>query len=207
MKGVSAVSCQRPARSVASPSWIATTAAAAGARWVGMVFAVGVVSVALLVSPLAMAQNAPLPPCSDQQVRYGPPGEAYRSRVRVERVPASASPGRTAPPGASASPQGTVWFVQAEPEFTRPGPWRTTLTVTPRAAGVPGLVATFADHASYGVKAHWLNEKLLFVEAWWGRVVATDLVLDVEGGKVVYAEDADFSATILPCADAASPSP
>ena len=207
MKSVPAVSCQRPALLLARSSWIAATAAAAGARGVVAGFAVGVALVALLTSPLAMAQSEPLPPCGEQQVRYGPPGEAYRSRARLERTPATASPRRAAPAGAIVSPQGTRWLVLAEPKFTRPGPWRTTLTVTPRAAGVPGLVATFADHASYGVKAHWLNEKLLFVEAWWGRVLATDLVLDVESGRVVYAEDADFSATILPCDDAASPSP
>lgn len=207
MKSVSAGSCQRPALSGASPSWIAATAATAGARGVVAGLAVGAALVALLTSPLAMGQSEKLPPCGEQQVHYGPPGEAYRSRVRLERMPATASPRRAAPAGAIVSPQGTVWFALAEPEFTRPGPWRTVLTVTPRSAVAPGLVATFADHASYGVKAHWLNEKLLFVEAWWGRVLATNLVLDVENGRVVYAEDADFSATILPCDDAAPPSP
>jgi len=34
----------------------------------------------------------------------------------------------------------------------------------------------------------WINEKLLFMRPWWGRIAATDLIYDVEAEKVVYAE-------------------
>lgn len=171
-----------------------------------MAVRVGVALVAVVLAAAAEGQEAsPLPPCGGQQVTYGPPGEAYRSRVRIERV--AAAPGaQSAPAGAVVSPQGTRWFVLAEPDFLAPGPWRTVLTVTARATEAPGWRLTVGDHASYGVRAHWLNEKLLFVEAWWGRVAATDLVLDVESGAPLYAEDADLVALIQPC-DEGSPSP
>lgn len=35
---------------------------------------------------------------------------------------------------------------------------------------------------------NWINEKLLFLRPWWGRIVATDMIYDVEKDKIVYAE-------------------
>ncbi len=40
---------------------------------------------------------------------------------------------------------------------------------------------------------HWINEKLLFVRAWWGQRVATDVVLDVENARIVSSEMAERS--------------
>ncbi len=34
----------------------------------------------------------------------------------------------------------------------------------------------------------WLNEKLIFMRPWWGRIAATDLIFDVEREQIVYAE-------------------
>jgi len=34
----------------------------------------------------------------------------------------------------------------------------------------------------------WINEKLLFMRPWWGRIAATDLIYDVEAEKVIHSE-------------------
>jgi hypothetical protein len=34
----------------------------------------------------------------------------------------------------------------------------------------------------------WINEKLVFMRPWWGRIAATDLIYDVEAEKFIYAE-------------------
>jgi hypothetical protein len=34
----------------------------------------------------------------------------------------------------------------------------------------------------------WVNEKLLFLRPWWGRILGTDLIYDVETEKIVYDE-------------------
>ena len=34
----------------------------------------------------------------------------------------------------------------------------------------------------------WLNENLLFIRPWWGRIAATDLIYDVEAEKVIHSE-------------------
>ena len=34
----------------------------------------------------------------------------------------------------------------------------------------------------------WINEKLLFMRPWWGRIAASDLIYDVEAEKVIHSE-------------------
>lgn len=36
----------------------------------------------------------------------------------------------------------------------------------------------------------WVNEKLLFMRIWWGRIAIEDVIFDVERDKVVYTEPA-----------------
>jgi len=37
-------------------------------------------------------------------------------------------------------------------------------------------------------EVRWINEKLLFLRPWWGRIAATDLIYDVEAEKVIHSE-------------------
>lgn len=41
----------------------------------------------------------------------------------------------------------------------------------------------------HSAEARWINEKLVFVRAWWGRVAGTDLVIDVERESIVLEEN------------------
>lgn len=42
----------------------------------------------------------------------------------------------------------------------------------------------------YGLSdIRWLNEKLLFMRPWWGRIQGTDIIYDVEREQIVYAEN------------------
>ena len=34
----------------------------------------------------------------------------------------------------------------------------------------------------------WINEKLLFIRPWWGRIAATDIIYDVEKEEVIHSE-------------------
>jgi len=52
----------------------------------------------------------------------------------------------------------------------------------------PSLLRIAFTDAISPPQAHWINEKLLFVRAIWGRVVFTDLVIDAERGTVIYEE-------------------
>jgi len=99
------------------------------------------------------------------------------------------------------SPHGTRWLIARDPDFTREGPWTTTLYVFGNRVNAGILRIQFHDHGNGGVHEKWVNEKLLAADVWWGRILSTDLVLNVETGKWIYAEEADYSVTIQPCED------
>ena len=147
-------------------------------------------------TPTPFPVNPPV--CEDRMVAYAPLGDHSRAHIALERGSAATRP----PIGAGerqASPQGTRWLIVVEPDFTRPGPWDTTLAVFGNPTGGEMLRVSFSDHGSGGVRTTWLNEKLLFVQVWWGRIVSSDLVLDVERGALLHAEDADLAAFLGPC--------
>jgi len=53
----------------------------------------------------------------------------------------------------------------------------------------PQVVIVLKDHYPYfEIIAGWVSEKLLFIRVWWGRVLGTDMVFDVEKESFVYRE-------------------
>jgi hypothetical protein len=45
------------------------------------------------------------------------------------------------------------------------------------------------DHyPNFTINARWVNERLLFVRVWWGRVLGSDVIVDVESERVVHSE-------------------
>jgi hypothetical protein len=88
--------------------------------------------------------------------------------------------------------------VVANPDYTQPGPWKTVVWIG-SSGEAPRRVLTFLDHANGDVKLQWLNEKLLYGSVWWGRIVATDFIFDVERKTFIYREMADYGAIVQPC--------
>jgi len=160
------------------------------------------IAFALLAAAFQSSTPTPVPvtppKCEDRLVAYAPLGEHARSRISIER-PADPRRPPVGPAARQQSPQGTRWLLVVEPDFTHPGPWDTTLAVFGNPTGAETLRVGFRDHGSSGVRATWLNEKLLFVQVWWGRIASSDLVLDVERGAPLYVEDADLAAFLGPC--------
>ena len=99
------------------------------------------------------------------------------------------------------SPRETAFFVEVAPDTSQPGPWDTALFVYGNQARPLGVRVDLLGHATYGVNTKWLNEKLLFIEVWLGRIVAAELILDVENSHLLSAEIADHGRTIHPCAE------
>jgi hypothetical protein len=99
--------------------------------------------------------------------------------VRVESVALSDPPAKTL------SPNGAYWFAEDPPDRMRPGPWTTRLLVFNERRALAQL--SFVDYGG-AMQVSWVNEKLLFIRVWWGRIVATDLIFDVETGRFVYRE-------------------
>ncbi len=51
-------------------------------------------------------------------------------------------------------------------------------------------------YPNFPTSAHWINEKLIFIRVYWGRIVGTDLIFDAEKQKFIYREMV-YDGTIL----------
>jgi hypothetical protein len=81
------------------------------------------------------------------------------------------------------------WLVEEDPDTTHPGRWKTTLYVFENTDTNHCVQIELTNHVSAGVKHEWLNDKILFVEVWWGHIGFTDLILNTETLRVLYMED------------------
>ncbi len=115
------------------------------------------------------------PPLSEHEKRI------LQTRIALGRIPDAAPRGERFP-----SPNKAYFYTVAEPDTLVPGPWNTVLSVDNERQGL--LEVTIRDHRSLGVRAEWISEKLLFIRIWWGRVLGTDLILDVESESILYRE-------------------
>src|ERR1700720_1104108 len=99
-----------------------------------------------------------LPKCGEARVQYTPFDENYSQKIILREVHDS---GPSEPEGNKEySPQRTAWVSPSSPEYSRAGPWDTTVAIA-APAGSKGLQLAFHDHASGGASVQWLNEKLL----------------------------------------------
>lgn len=121
-------------------------------------------------------QYGGLPPdCWTQARDYQTDGDDWNwaSRTRIERVVASK------PEAVTVSPNGAYYFaVQADEQ-------RQAVLVF--AEKDHQVRISFADARGL-TGARWINERLLYLRVWWGRVAASDLIIDVEKGRVVLSE-------------------
>lgn len=134
--------------------------------------------------------------CGDVKVRYSPFDPAYSSRILLKSVTGSAGPPPSAPK--NYSPQHTMWQAGVDPDTMKPGPW-TTRVYFGSDANSDVLELSAVDHGSGNVQVDWLNEKLVFGRVWWGRIVSTDFVLDVQKRQFLYREMAEYGDLIQPC--------
>jgi hypothetical protein len=142
--------------------------------------------------PIYMAAQKSLA-CDEARVTYGA-HQPSASEFQIARAP------RTLKPQAGTlkkSTYGTRWLRQTDPDFTKDGPFSTTIAVGDRDGAL--WMLTFPQHGNEGIQSDWLNEKLLFLRVWLGRIVSLDMILDVDNGVLVYSEDATHDDLIQPC--------
>jgi len=84
------------------------------------------------------------------------------------------------------SANGAYWFSTMSPDTARPGPWSTDIFVFNERENLVRI--RLKDHAGYEVTAHWINEKLIYVQFWLGRVLGICFIFDVETEKIIYKE-------------------
>lgn len=153
------------------------------------------------VATIAFAKE-PEPRCGDARVLYGPPdAEALRNLELIADSQSESGPDATQLEPAVATPGGTRRFRLLKPDTMKDGPWQTMIYLYDGADLAPALLVRVSNHKSHGVQARWINEKLLHIVAFWGRIGSTEFILDFEKRKWIYAEDAHYGAMVEPCRD------
>jgi hypothetical protein len=77
------------------------------------------------------------------------------------------------------------WFATISPDRTKPVPWNTEVLVYDER---DYLVRIQLRDVHYCGDIGWVNEKLLRIRVWWGRICGTDLIVDVEREQIIYKE-------------------
>lgn len=153
-------------------------------------------TVVLLIG-LSRAEGQTPSPCQNQNVHYRSDPKSIEKKIHVTRsVSFTMTPTSTK---RVTSPQGTRWFVEVDPDYmSSKTPWSTTLHIGSTGSDKGFLEASFTDHGNT-FAAHWINEKLLFVQVWWGRLASSDLILDVDSGRFIHDEFAHYGELVEPC--------
>jgi hypothetical protein len=132
--------------------------------------------------------------CNGVTVGYTKPPDAISAKIKISADPVGEHP----PMQKQISTQSTRWLGTVEPDYMKTGPWSTVLFVGKRGSDKPFLKVSFQDHGNT-FSAKWLNEKLIFIEVWWGRAASSDLILDVDKRTFIYNELARYDELISPC--------
>jgi hypothetical protein len=132
--------------------------------------------------------------CRQRIVRYSRFDEAYSKRINWQSVSHSENPPATLKK--QRSPQDTRWSVTVEPDRTKPGPWTTEIYFGSDANAEVWKLSLIDNTET---NFNWLSEKLVFGSIWWGRIYATDVILDLDNHKLIYREMANYGDMVQPC--------
>jgi hypothetical protein len=117
---------------------------------------------------------------AEPRIFHSPFDKRYHDRILVSRVPAEKFS------ETEIAPNRAYWFTVRHPNYMTPSPWSTQIFVHNERAYL--LRIELRDHGNGEVKINWINEKLLHMRVWWGRILGSDLIFDVESEKMVLRE-------------------
>ena len=111
----------------------------------------------------------------------------YESRINISQVKPEKKVLEKNEKERNYSPNKAYWFVIYPPDTMRSGPWSTQIMVFNEREYI--IKIELLDHAAhYVTKIKWINEKLLYIELLWGRVLGTYFIFDAEKEKVIIRE-------------------
>jgi hypothetical protein len=161
-----------------------------------------VVAMAVVFATSAQAGAEPLPPCSDAEVQYSDPQDvSLKGRVTIRKLAVHPDEVResTDPEYQPFSPQRTAAFNRVRVADTgKPGPWNNSIQIF-TIQGKPIAWQIDANDLRDNATIQWLNEDLLFLRVWWGRIVSTDLIFQLSTGRFIYAQEANYGLLGMPC--------
>jgi hypothetical protein len=108
--------------------------------------------------------------------------ESRADRIIIKRVSKKESEGDKI-----YSPNGAYWFSVIEPNFTNTAIRDVQINIYNERDYIISLELLEINH--YQIETRWINEKLIYIDAWWGRVLGVNLIFDVELEKIIYKEN------------------
>ncbi len=84
------------------------------------------------------------------------------------------------------SQNNAYWFVIVEPDFNNEGPWSSEIYIFNEREYLIKIV--LKEHSSYTPEVFWINDKYLHIKVWWGRVLGSIFIYDVEKERIVIKE-------------------
>jgi hypothetical protein len=155
-----------------------------------------------LCSGAVVAADEQVMPCDSRYVQYSDPQAVpLKNRVVVSRL------GKRPPEVQketdreykSLSPQRTAAFNRVRVADTMKGGRRDNgiqvFTLNGPAHAWQIDLNDIQDNASI----EWLNEDLILIRVWWGRIVSTDLIFQLSTGRFIYAQEANYGLLVQPC--------
>ncbi len=105
----------------------------------------------------------------------------------------------TNPEFISESPQQTAAFNRVlKADTMKPGPYANTIDIF-STKGKPVTWRLQFNDLNDNVRLTWINEELIFIQLWLGRIVSTDLIFEIRSGRFIYAKEANYGLLIEPC--------
>lgn len=145
-------------------------------RWRGVCAWLGLPVLLMLAVPSRGSEFPGAPPdCWNESrlVHTGDEGRYWEKNTQISRFDGPR------PKGGETSPNKGYAFI-------RQGEWPRARILVDAEKGYL-ISIEFSDLQGLG-NVSWINEKLLFIRVWWGRVAGTDLVFDVEAETLLYTE-------------------
>ena len=144
----------------------------------------GSVVVAMLATVVGAQPFHTSPECWSEPRLYhaGEPSAELAARVHVVAAPALGA----VPDDADTSPNGAYRMWMRPVDRSVPGPWDEAIVFEVEREQRPTLIL---ERVNQPLRPRWLNEKLVFVRAAWGRVVFSDIIFDVEAGRILWHEE------------------
>ena len=119
----------------------------------------------------------------ESRLYHTPFAEDYNDRIKVETVELPENLD-----GYVFSPNEAYGYIYKPPDTSKKRPpWTTVIEIYNERDYVIRL-SLIDNHASYETRITWISEKLLYIRVWWGRVLGSDLIFDVESEHFVYKE-------------------
>lgn len=122
---------------------------------------------------------------SEPRIFHTPFDEQWADRMDIDTVPVGEVGGEK-----MFSPNKAYWFVASMSDTTQPGPHSGAVHIYNERDHL--IRIQLPDIKSGGLKANWINEKLLHMRVWLGRVLGIDAIFDVETEQFAYREMANW---------------